>query len=276
MLEPPRDVLTFSSSSSQQVDPYLPASSSYLSSSTKPPIYITLTFATSLDSNLALAPGTQTALSGPQSKSMTHYLRSKHDAILIGVGTAIADDPSLNCRIAGVGGYGGEGLLGQPRPVVLDPKGRWDFSEDNKVFRLAKAGRGKAPLVISTEDIGERKRKALENVGGRNIVLSSDTVSSISAIPWSSILTMLQNEGIKSVMIEGGGAVINNLLHPRNISLVNTVIVTIVPTWLGKGGVLVCPDERVEGDTKLPVGRLEDVKWVPLGEDVVLCGRPMS
>ena len=73
-------------------------------------------------------------------------------------------------------------------------------------------------------------------------------------------------------MIEGGGAVINGLLAPSNIGFVDTVIVTIAPVWLGKGGVQVCPDERDRGGNKVPVARLRDVKWVPLGDDVVVCG----
>jgi 2,5-diamino-6-(ribosylamino)-4(3H)-pyrimidinone 5'-phosphate reductase len=75
-------------------------------------------------------------------------------------------------------------------------------------------------------------------------------------------------------MIEGGGAVINDLLAPGNFELVDSVIVTIAPVWLGRGGVQVCPEARREGERKVAVGKLAGVKWVPLGEDVVLCGRP--
>ncbi|KAF1352685.1 bacterial bifunctional deaminase-reductase [Lizonia empirigonia] len=224
--------------------------------------HITLTFATSLDSQLSLAPGVQTALSGAPSKAMTHYLRSKHDAILIGVGTAEADDPSLNCRIEGVGGYGGEGLQGQPRPVIIDPRGRWGVTAKSKVVGLAREGRGRAPWVFT------RGR-----VGGRVVVVDPNGDED-ARIPWECVLDVLRGEGIGSVMIEGGGAVINDLLAPSNIGLVDSVIVTIAPTWLGKGGVQVCPDERVEGGARLPVARLGDVKWIPLGDDVLLCGTP--
>ncbi|KAJ6144622.1 hypothetical protein N7470_008517 [Penicillium chermesinum] len=81
--------------------------------------FTTLTFATSLDSALALAPGTRTVLSGPQSKAMTHYLRSRHDGILIGVGTALADDPGLNCRIAGEEGTVDKVSKGNPVRLSL-------------------------------------------------------------------------------------------------------------------------------------------------------------
>ncbi|KAF2853085.1 5-amino-6-uracil reductase-like protein [Plenodomus tracheiphilus IPT5] len=264
-----RDALHFSPFNSQQIDPYISRPDPFHPS--KP--FVTLTFATSLDSQLSLAPGVQTALSGPDSKAMTHYLRSKHDAILIGVGTAIADDPSLNCRIEGVGGYGGEGLEGQPRPVVIDPKGRWAFTEDSKVIRLAREGKGKAPWVVTQADIGDEKKKILESIGGRILAVSSVSTH-VAPLDWADVLTALAREHIRSAMIEGGGRVINDLLSSKYFNMVDSVIVTIAPTWLGEGGVRICPEERVEDGRQLPVGRLTDVKWIPLGEDVVLCGRP--
>jgi 2,5-diamino-6-(ribosylamino)-4(3H)-pyrimidinone 5'-phosphate reductase len=270
-----RDALHFPDSDSHQLEAYLPPPSSYKLSRLNyyDKTFVTLTFATSLDSQLAIAPGVQTALSGPQSKAMTHYLRSRHNAILIGVGTAIADNPSLNCRIAGVGGYGGEGLAGQPRPVVFDPHGRWQFSKESKVFKLAKEGRGKAPFIVTSVEPSDARRAVLESVGGKYLVLElSDEEVKKAGSTWHIVLDALKSRGIQSVMIEGGGFVINDLLGPGPAySLINSVVVTIAPTWLGKGGVQVCPDG---GSERLPMTRLQDVKWVPLGEDVVLCGRP--
>lgn len=274
MAIPARDALYFSESSSTPIDPYLPTATPHKSKPQSAKPHVTLTFATSLDSQLSLAPGVQTALSGPQSKAMTHYLRSQHDAILIGVGTAEADNPSLNCRIAGVGGYGGEGLDGQPRPIVIDPRGRWQFTEESKVLRLAREGKGRAPWVFTRKPLDEERTRVLEGVGGRVMVVDLQDGPE-GRMEWEHVLSVLGGEGIASVMIEGGGAVINDLLAPNNIGLVDTVIVTIAPTWLGKGGVQVCPDGRVAGGARLPVARLANVKWVPLGDDVVLCGSPL-
>ncbi|KAF2749739.1 bacterial bifunctional deaminase-reductase [Sporormia fimetaria CBS 119925] len=270
-----RGALVFLQPSRLPLDPYLPPASTSQQQQPPPKPHLTLTFATSLDSNLSLSPGVQTVLSGPESKAMTHYLRSKHDAILIGVGTAIADNPSLNCRIDGVGGYGGEGLEGQPRPVVLDPKGRWEFGPESKCIALAREERGKAPWLIVARECEEGKRKMLESVGGRVLQLpASEQESGRYAMDWREIMVCLAEQGVRSVMVEGGGSVINELLSPKYFDLVGSVIVTIAPTWLGKDGVQVCPDAREEGGKRIPVSRLRDVKWIPLGEDVVLCGRP--
>lgn len=186
----------------------------------------------------------------------------------------MADNPSLNCRIAGVGGYGGQGLDGQPRPIVLDPQGRWNVREGSKVVKLASEGRGRGVwLATQPHVVSQEKQTVIESVGGKVIEIPIDAAS--ARLSWRDILNVLAKEGIKSVMIEGGGGVINDLLSKDNIELVDSVIVTIAPVWLGKGGVQVCPDERLEGGKKVPVNRLRDVKWVPLGEDVVLCGRPV-
>ncbi|BCS18037.1 RibD family protein [Aspergillus puulaauensis] len=262
------DALQFPPSKSTFLQPYTPR---HDSNNDLP--YTTLTFATSLDSSLALSPGTRTVLSGPESKSMTHYLRSRHDAILIGVGTVVADNPGLNCRIEGVGGYGGEGLQGQPRPIVLDPSARWEFNEESKILILAREGRGRAPWIISGSgaSISKEKRDRLERHGGKFISLD---IAETKEFSWSDLLRCLKREGLQSVMIEGGGSVINSLLEPRFQHLVNSVIITIAPTWLGQGGVIVSPKRRFdETGTAIAASRLKDVQWHPFGEDVVLCGR---
>jgi 2,5-diamino-6-(ribosylamino)-4(3H)-pyrimidinone 5'-phosphate reductase len=274
---------------------------------------------------------------------MTHYLRFRHEAILIGVGTAIADDPGLNCRIEGASGYeeqtqpppdpaiqaladeassnpelkdlmkvvgssqaSPEQLrtfqdhidriksetirqrqesLHQPRPIVVDPSARWEPRESSKIIELVKQGKGKAPFVIISKSTfpPQESRDVLEKYGGKYIAL--DTFASNNTddggdahhhFDWSVILNVLATkENIKSIMIEGGGSIINSLLSEQRYSaLVDSVIVTIAPTWLGQGGVVVSPQRRVdEHGCAIPASRLTDVKWYPFGEDVVLCGR---
>lgn len=256
--EPPtmREQLTFPPQDAQKLSPYLPPSTP--NATTRP--FTTLTFATSLDSSLSLAPGTRTRLSGPESKAMTHHLRSRHDAICVGVGTALADNPALNCRIAE--------CASQPRPVVLDPRGRWGLGGDAQVLGEVRAGRGKAPFVVT----GERElayADVLEAAGGKSICVGVTS----GRFNWGEVLDALGREGIRSVMVEGGGTVINSLLDPANHVLIDSVIVTIAPTWLGQGGVVVSPERVHEGGHAIPAARLSDVSWNPLGEDVVLCGR---
>lgn len=265
-----KDSLHYPESGRAFLEPYLPPTDLTRPTNTLP--YTTITFATSLDSQLALSPGRQTVLSGPQSKAMTHYLRCRHDAILIGVGTAVADNPGLNCRIEGVGGYGGAGLVGQPRPIIVDPGARWVFTEESKIFRFVREGRGRAPFVVTSVAAppGEQMR-ILEDAGGKYIRIPGSEPGD-QKLDWKRILEALSAEGLRSVMIEGGGAVINSLLVPKYFSMIDSVIVTIAPTWLGQGGVVVSPQRCSEENKPVTAARLRHVKWQPLGEDVVLCG----
>ncbi|EKV06497.1 Riboflavin biosynthesis protein Rib7, putative [Penicillium digitatum] len=274
MCSAPRDALEFSDSDRGFLEPHLPPQDSSAAQSDLP--FTTLTFATSLDSSLALSPGTRTVLSGPQSKAMTHYLRSRHDGILIGVGTAVADDPGLNCRITGVGGYGQDGLNGQPRPVVIDPTARWNFSDDSKLFQLCREGRGRAPWIITAVgNPSAEKQSLLEKYGGRFISVKMVRLhTGRHQIDWPDLLVTLKSNGLGSVMIEGGGQVIKSLLSPLYMSLLDSVIITIAPTWLGEGGVVVSPARRFDEDgNAISAARLKNVKWYPFGEDVVLCGQ---
>ncbi|KAK3307015.1 dihydrofolate reductase-like domain-containing protein [Chaetomium strumarium] len=269
-----QETLSFPSEARALITPYLPPSTPTTQTLQEPRKYphVTLTYAQSLDTSLALAPGVRTALSGPQSKAMTHFLRAHHDAILVGAGTAVADDPGLNSRLLDP--------RRQPRPIVLDPRGRWSVHEGSKAVRVARAGKGLGPWVLVAGDHGdgtgvvvdEARRRVVEEVGGKYIPLEARAEG--GRFEWVDVLGLLKREGLESVMIEGGGEVINSLLASPGNGLVDSVIVTIAPTWLGQGGVVVSPARTVgeHGQPAQPV-RLTGVKWCPLGEDVVLCGR---
>lgn len=138
------------------------------------------------------------------------------------------------------------------------------------MIKAARKGEGLAPFVIVGRgcEIEGGRRAVVERDGGKYIELPRGDDGRIA---WRSILEALRGQGLTSVMIEGGGGVINELLRPENQGLIDSVIVTIAPTWLGKGGVVVSPERDRSGG--LNVARLTDVKWHPLGEDVVLCGK---
>ena len=252
-----------------QLEPYLPQHSHGPSQGTEAVLpHVTLTYAQSLDSQISLAPGTQTVLSGPETKAMTHYLRTRHDAILVGAGTANADNPGLNSRFAD--GDGVVGLARQPRPIVLDARGLWRPKRDGKVFELARKGEGKAPwwIVGASDQLEDRSsgyheavRLVREEFGGKVLEMRSEK-------DWDEILRLLAAEGIRSLMIEGGGSVINSLLGARNQKYVSSIIVTIAPTYLGKGGVAVSPNRT----GSVNEARLEVVKWIAMGQDVVMAG----
>jgi 2,5-diamino-6-(ribosylamino)-4(3H)-pyrimidinone 5'-phosphate reductase len=267
-----KPTLTFPSESRSFIDPYLDSQDGdarNLPSGIRKP-FVTLTYAQSLDSKLSLAPGTQTVLSGSETKAMTHYLRSKHDAILVGVGTALADDPALNCRLEGVD------LEHQPRPVILDPQARWhpgQWPEKlSTCMRLARERLGKGPWVLISKErnqVPADKVKCAEECSGKYIGVAERD----GEMDWEGILEELGARKIKSVMIEGGAKVINTLLQKKNLHLIDAIIITIAPVWLGDKGVNVSPPPTYDTQgTPTTAARLSNVEWQQFGQDIVMCG----
>lgn len=237
--------------------------------------HITMTWASSLDGRIAMSPGHRTVLSGPETKAMTHYLRSQHDAILVGVRTAIADDPSLNCRLSGVGGYGGKATEQQPRPIVVDPNARLHIRPEMNVLRVVAEGRAKAPWIIVAPhaNLHPVAVQTLKSHGGEFLMIN-DYNPQAGGFGWEGIFNVLYREGIRSIMVEGGGVILSELLKPKHAHLIDSVITTIAPTFLGKLGVQVAPDSCLDGRGGLLPTRLKEIRWQPMGDnDVVMCGR---
>lgn len=262
-----REVLSFPPESRAGIDPYLPqnigparAANGSASANRRP--FVTLTYAVSLDSQIAAAPGTQTILSGPASKAMTHYLRTRHDAIAVGSGTAIADDPTLNSRLDAASGN----TEAQPRPIILDRTARWALHRDSKVVQAAETGRGKAPWIMTGSNAKDSvplpRSQLLDAIGGAYVFCESTT--------FPDVLAVIAARGITSIMIEGGGVIINDILS-RYLHLVDSIIVTIAPVYLGAGGVVVCPPKIDESPA---AAAFTDVFWTTLGADTVMCARP--
>lgn len=148
---------------------------------------VTLKLATSLDGRIATASGESRWITGEAARAAVHALRADHDAVLIGVETALADDPELTVRSANFTGR-------QPARVVLDSRQR--LSPDCK---LARTARQTPTYVVSIEDSNSR----LTDAGVKVL-----TVKSVGERPdLKASLEALEAEGITSVLVEGGGQV---------------------------------------------------------------------
>ena len=216
--------------------------------------FVTLTYAQSIDAKIAKQRGVRTTISHIETKEMTHYLRYFHDGILIGSGTVLADDPGLNCKWIGPNNDPDESMEGKsPRPIILDPKLKWKYS-GSKMEELCNQGMGKPPIVITT------KTPKVKEANVEYMIMEPDANDRIS---WKSILdTLRRNYDMKSVMIEGGSHVINQLLMCSE--LIDSLIVTIGSIYLGSEGVTVSPPDEV---------KLKDISWWKGTSDVVMCSR---
>lgn len=265
------DTLQYPQHARAFLEPYLP-DPKLNAVRTRP--HVTLTWASSLDSRLTQVPGVQVAISGPETKAMTHYLRSRHEAVVIGVATAIADDPALNCRLANPTGYGGLPVEQQPRPIIIDPHARLHIRPEMKILRTAAEGRGKAPWVVVAPGamLHPLAVSTLKAHGGEYLMIN-DYHPQAGGLNWAGIFNVLFREGIKSVMVEGGGIVLSELLRLRHAYMIDSVVMTIAPTFFGKAGVAVSPDPTFDAAGRPIATRLRNVRWQPMGDsDVVLCG----
>ncbi|KAI3402944.2 RIB7 [Candida oxycetoniae] len=235
----------------------VPFLSKYLPVPKDKKVFLTLTYAQSIDSRIAAQAGVQTKLSHSETKTMTHYLRSKHDAILVGVNTVVVDDAKLNCR------YGSKSEI---RPIILDPRKRWRYAK-SQLRKVCEMGQGLAPFIIIDDKIDinldDEDAKTLELQGGKYIQLPLLMSSSLANNSWRLILDKLYKLGIKSIMVEGGATVINSLLSDFG-DLIDCLIITIAPVFLGKKGVEVSPSH---------ITNLQDINWWTGVQDSVMCAR---
>ena len=169
--------------------------------------FVTLTYAQSLDGSITIQRGKPTAISGQESLVLTHQLRATHDAILVGIGTVLADNPRLNVRLA---------VGPNPQPVVLDSHLR--FPLDARLLQ------GKHPPWIATSPTASlEKQAALEAVGAVVLRFPPDKHGRLDL---HAVLAKLAEKKIGNVMVEGGAEVITSFLAAQ---LVDRVVLTIAP-----------------------------------------------
>ncbi|KAG2120600.1 dihydrofolate reductase [Suillus discolor] len=225
---------------------------------------VTLTFAQSLDAKIAGKGGKQLILSGRESMLMTHWMRTKHDAILVGIGTALNDDPQLNSRHIPED----ERPSHLPRPVILDTNLR--LRPDCKLLKNYRERKGRRPWVICDANLtpDDGRKSILEDAGARVIgVPSVDGGSCFIVIP--DLLKVLYNFGIKSLMVEGGATVIGSFLaecaRTKPNTIIDTLIITIAPMLIGDDGVGY--GEKLLA-TQIP--SLKHIQTEVMGRDVVI------
>jgi 3,4-dihydroxy 2-butanone 4-phosphate synthase/GTP cyclohydrolase II len=206
--------------------------------------YVVLKYAQSLDGRIATATGDSKWISGETERRLSHALRAACDAVLVGVGTTIVDDPELTVRM--VPGA-------SPMRVVLDTTSRLPL--DAKVIAS-----DAATTVITTERSTPARRAELRARGVRVEVVAERE----GRVDLRSALATLRATGTESLLVEGGSTVITALLAA---DLVDRLIVAVAPVILGAG------TQAVNGlgiDRVVDGVRLANRSIVPTGEDVVL------
>jgi 3,4-dihydroxy 2-butanone 4-phosphate synthase/GTP cyclohydrolase II len=207
---------------------------------------VTVSYAQTLDGCLALRRGEPAPVSGDQSMRLAHRLRAAHDAVLVGIGTVLADDPRLTVRLV-------EGQ--DPQPVVVDSSLRFPPGAN-----LAAHPRG--VWIATVEAIDEARRAALEEAGARVLVLPA---GSDGHVDLRALLVCLGERGVDSLMVEGGAAIITAFLR---LCLADRTVITIAPLFAG--GYHAVQPLKIDGWNHLP--RLQAMQSAPAGDDLIVWG----
>lgn len=231
----------------QQIEHWLSANKKTFHLNDRP--FVTLCYAQSLDGSIAIRSGEPLALSGHESLQLTHQLRSIHDGILVGIGTVLSDDPQLNVRHW-------TGL--NPQPIVLDSKLRIPASA-----RLRQLP-DKSCWVLTTIE-GESLANEGEGLLIDGLEITAMKSNSEGKVCLERALRLLRAKGIKSLMVEGGAAVITAFLKAQ---LADAIVVTLVPNLVG--GYKAVSDLNVRTKNQLP--EISPLYSAPLGKDVILWG----
>jgi diaminohydroxyphosphoribosylaminopyrimidine deaminase/5-amino-6-(5-phosphoribosylamino)uracil reductase len=178
--------------------------------------HVTLKLAVSADGKVALPGRRPVAITGEAARARVHMLRAQHDAILIGIGTALADDPQLTCRLPGMADR-------SPVRVVLDSALR--LPSASALVRSAR----EVPLwvVCTAGALASRERELAER--GVVVLRVDDAVRMPDP---AAALKLLADRGITRVLIEGGPTVATAFL---TADLVDDVALFKSPKALGEG-----------------------------------------
>ncbi len=182
----------------------------------------------SLDGRIATVSGHSKYINGPAGLAHLHRLRSLVDAVVIGVGTALADDPQLTVRrVAGP----------QPARVVIDPKGRLPASA--KVF----TNDGVRRLLVTAEATRCAPPSGVE-------ILALPTTDGQIAPP--TILAAMAARGLRRLLIEGGADTVSRFLAAGCLDRLHVIVAPII-LGAGLASFILPPIEQVDQALRMPV-----------------------
>lgn len=177
--------------------------------------YIMLKLAQTLDGRIATSTGHSKWVTNDDSRTVSHKLRAQFDAILVGIGTVLTDDPRLTVRKS-------KGT--SPKRVVLDSQLRVPL--DANV--LADDNPNKT-IIVTTNAASKEKIARIVERGSTVLVLDSDDRG---WVPQELLWKKLGELGITSVMVEGGSAIHTECLKSRNA---DEIVIFFAPKLLGSG-----------------------------------------
>lgn len=213
--------------------------------------YVSLKLALSLDGRIATRSGASKWVTGPDARAKVHLLRSRHDAIAVGIGTALADDPRLTVRDA---------PGSSPLRVVFDTKLRLQAGA-----RLVQTAREVPTLVLCGIDAPPEPEEELVGLGVEVVRTPLATEGRLDA---QLALRYLAQRGVVSLMIEGGAELAGSFLAARLADELHAFIAPILLGPRGRPGAV----DWAGPDTPQQAPRIAAPQWELVGEDAYVHG----
>lgn len=214
--------------------------------------FVTVKWAMTLDGRTGTDSNHSRWITNEASRTYVHEIRADHDAIVIGIGTILADDPMLNVRLEHYEGR-------QPKRIIID--GDLSIPRRARVLRTKKAGE---VILVTTIHAAKDDIAALEDDGHRVMVLPGKR----RLVDMKELMTYLARERILSVLAEGGRQIHTAMLRA---GMVDKIVAFVAPKIIG-GRMLRSPVEDLGLTVMDKAIELKHPRWLAFDEDICLEG----
>jgi diaminohydroxyphosphoribosylaminopyrimidine deaminase/5-amino-6-(5-phosphoribosylamino)uracil reductase len=218
--------------------------------------FVVMKYAMTLDGKIACATGDSKWVTGEAARKQVHEMRNRYKGIMAGIGTVLADDPLLNCRIPG-------GV--DPIRIICDSKLR--IPVDSQIVKTAQEIQ---TIVVCTQDTLEhegKKAQMLNDIGIQIIAAGAG-----ESVDLKELMVLLGAQGIDSILLEGGGTLNASALKA---GIVNKVYAYIAGKLVG-GQDARSPVEGNGIEKMRDAVQLSEITIDKVGEDICICGYPIS
>jgi diaminohydroxyphosphoribosylaminopyrimidine deaminase/5-amino-6-(5-phosphoribosylamino)uracil reductase len=214
--------------------------------------FVALKTAMTLDGKIASYTGDSRWISGEKSRRYVHQLRNIYDGVMVGIGTVLADDPSLNTRL---------GKQGQrdPARIIVDRDLRLPLES-----KIALSSKGQTTYIICAEGQDQKRIRDLEQLGVK-IIECRDSESDLSL---TTAMRELAQRGIISILLEGGAALNASMLEQK---LVDKVHWFIAPKIMG-GKDAFSPVAGIGAASVRQALNIKNMEIQQMDEDVMITG----
>ena len=217
--------------------------------------HVSLKLALSLDGRIATRSGASKWVTGPEARAKVQELRARHDAVAVGIGTALADDPRLTVRDVAL-------LPGGRHPVrvVFDSRLRIALNS-----RLVQTSREVPTWILTGTDSSDSSEEALVDAG---CVVVRVPNSAEGRVDVTAAMRLLASQGIVSLLVEGGAELAGSLLATRLADELHAFIAPILLGPRGRPGAV----DWAGPDTPSDAPRIVDPRWELCGRDAYVSG----